>query len=162
MDKVAIIDTNTVEPSPPSDTDDSPEQATRTMLAGHSQKIMQSFDLREVDEDFLLEYLSPNFEAAIEDFPTASTAAEHIANIKQTAQQYPSWTLEVLNTTTMLYDKGRKAKVFVTLSVKGLPLHGFEASVRESACMIKWRRVSGKRWICTKWVATRGPGTFRG
>jgi hypothetical protein len=131
------------------------------MLAEYSCRILQCFNTRNVEDDFLLSHLSPTFQSAIEDFPKAFSAAEHIENIRHQSLIYPFWTLEVINKTATLYDKNRRAKVWLTLDVHGIPLEGRQMSARESVAIVRWRRVPGKQWVCTKWIGTRGPGTSK-
>jgi hypothetical protein len=130
-------------------------------LTYNTCKLIKDFTTRTIDEDFMREILAPDFKANIDSFPVAADASTHINNLRIQGEEHPQWTLEVLNSTAAFSDRKRKATVWVTLSVKGLPVTGFEQVARESVSAVRWRRVPGGCWICTRWKTVRGPGPTR-
>ncbi|TKA66007.1 hypothetical protein B0A55_09280 [Friedmanniomyces simplex] len=132
-------------------------------IGAHLEHLSRQFAQHVQAHDFsspVFAHLAPEVDAAWEDFPPCSSREQYLAMLEEIAKRSPRYGCEVLNTCSAVRKSGRKATVWLTVLVTGLPVERHEEMHRESVMKLEWSLGRNRGWKCVRKMELRGSGSF--
>jgi len=131
------------------------DEVTRSHLEQLSCLLMNGLQDRNWNDPVFI-HLAPNLYAIWDGFPVCNSREQYLDNIDATMRASPNFCSEILLTSSTIRGVSkRKATVWITVRLGGLPLIGSEGLEREAVFRHDWRRRT-EGWQCVQITALRG------
>ncbi|KAK4961247.1 hypothetical protein LTR10_001737 [Elasticomyces elasticus] len=138
---------------------------TNTSISTHledvSCQLVNLIHLRQFDDPMLEQYLDKNIHASWDLRPSATTREQYLIDLNKLIHASPDYGHEIVNCCSSIKSSRRRATVWITLNVSGVPIRQYGGVSRESVVLLEWRW-SRRGWKCIRKKGVRGSAPFGG